>query len=175
MRRLEKFEYDCPVCAAPLVVHGTDFCYQVDKGEETKTTYKCGGCGEMWSYIEKAYISPEDVAPQFNCMFCKQKCHYLSLKDDWSDYWKCLPCKVSYEQRINNHEWNGINTINMYTMIKDNLYVLRQHLDLVKSSIVMLPEDIDDTIVTASEFLFLMPNITPSNIQSKLLTYLVFC
>jgi hypothetical protein len=123
--------------------------------------------------MEQAYVAPPDKTPEYNCPYCHQQCTYLSLKDDWTDYWKCLPCKVAFcETYSANHK--GIDTVNMYTTINDKLYVLRQFLRENRSRVDMLPADEEDTIVIAKDFDFLFPNILPSNIQQKLLTYLVF-
>jgi len=173
MRQIEILKYSCPQCNADLIVKAVDFSYDRINGEKTKTSYQCIGCREEFYSLEDAYVIAIEKAPEFNCPYCHQKCSYLSLKDDWTDYWKCLPCKVAFCQTFSaNH--TGIDTINMYTTIKGKLFVLRQFLRENRSRVDMLPEDPEDTIVIAKDFDFLFPNILPSNIQDKLLTYLVF-
>lgn len=171
MRQIELREYSCPICNADLYQVGVDFSYQKDKGEETKTTYQCQGCKEKFCSIEDAHVAKEQ--PLFDCRYCGKRCSYLSLCDDWSDYFKCLDCKVSYERRY-DPGFPDVQTINMYTTIKGHLYVMRQFIDQNRTRVEMLPEKLDDTVVIAQEFQFLIPNITPFNIQDKLLTYLIF-
>jgi DNA-directed RNA polymerase subunit RPC12/RpoP len=173
MRQIEILRYSCPQCNADLAVQAVDFSYDSTNGEATKTSYRCIGCLEEFYSIEEAYVSEPDKTPEYICPFCHDKCVYLSLKDDWTDYWKCLSCKVSYCQSL-NPSWKGIEMTNMYTTLNSRMYVLRQFLNENRSRIDMLPEDEEDTIVIAKDFDFLFPNITPSNIQQKLLTYLVF-
>jgi len=175
MKQIEILKYSCPQCNADLAVQAVDFSYDSTNGEKTKTTYRCMRCYEEFYSIEEAYVAPEDKTPEpkYICPYCHQPCSYLSLKDDWTDYWKCLSCKVSFSDTYSaNHK--GIDTVNMYTTIKGKLYVLRQFLRENRSRVDMLPEDPEDTIVIAKDFDFLFPNILPSNIQDKLLTYLVF-
>ena len=166
MRQIEILQYTCPLCNAQLS------CQAVDHYDDhSKTLWKCMGCMEEFYSQEKAHV-PEKP-PEFLCRFCGQQCLNMNLKDDWTDYWKCVPCKISYE--MSSHpDYQGIERTNMYTTLHNNLYVLRQFLFENRSRIEMLPEKLDDTVVIAREFPFLMPNVTPSNIQDKLLTYLVF-
>jgi len=173
MRQIEILKYSCPQCNADLATQGVDFSYDSTSGQQTRTNYQCIGCREQFYSIEEAYVAPTEKAPKYTCPYCHQPCSYLSLKDDWTDYWKCLPCKVAFSQ-THDPKHAGIDTINMYTTIKDKLYVLRQFLRENRSRVDMLPEDEDDTIVIAKDFNFLFPNMLPSNIQQKLLTYLVF-
>lgn len=173
MRQIEILQYSCPQCNASLFVQGVDFSYDSANGAKTKTSYQCLGCREEFYSIEQAHVAEADKAPEYHCPYCHQLCDYLSLKDDWTDYWKCLPCKVAFCQTYNANTI-GIDTINMYTTIKDRLYVLRQFIRENRSRVDMLPEDEEDTIVIAKDFDFLFPNVLPSNIQEKLLTYLVF-
>lgn len=173
MRQIEILKYSCPQCNADLMTQAVDFSYNHSDGSKTKTTYQCIGCLEEFYSIEEAHVAEPDKAPEYICPYCHDKCAYLSLKDDWTDYWKCLPCKVSFCQTL-DPVYKGMEIINMYTTIKGKLYVLRQFLRDGRSRVDMLPEDEDDTIVIAKDFDFLFPNITPANIQQKLLTYLVF-
>lgn len=173
MRQIELREYSCPICNADLHQVGVDFSYQADKGEDTKTTYQCQGCNEKFCTKEEAHVSKPEEQPAFNCRYCGKRCSYLSLCDDWSDYFKCINCKVSYERRY-DPGFPDVQTINMYTVLNGNLYVMRQFIDQNRTRVEMLPNDIEDTVVIAQEFAFLIPNITPSNIQDKLLTYLIF-
>jgi hypothetical protein len=168
MRQIEILQYTCPLCNAQLS------CQAIDHFEDfSRTTFKCMGCMEEFFSQEKPHIADAGSAPYMDCMFCGQQCTYMSLKDDWTDYWKCLPCKVSYEESF-HPDHKGLETSNMYTTLHGHLYVLRQWLWENRSRIEMLPEDLDDTVVIAREFPFLFPNMTPTNIQEKLLTYLVF-
>jgi hypothetical protein len=174
MRQIQLREYSCPICNADLHQIGVDFSYRQDKGEETKTTYQCQGCNERFCSVENAHVEMRvGVTPEFACRFCGKQCSYLSLADDWSDYFRCLPCRVSYERRY-SPGFPDVQTINMYTELNGNLYVMRQFIDQNRTRVEMLPSDIEDTVVIAQEFSFLIPNITPSNIQEKLLTYLIF-
>lgn len=173
MRQIEILKYSCPQCNADLITQAVDFSYDATHGEVTKTSYQCRGCKEEFYSLEEAYVAPPEKTPEYLCPYCHQQCTYLSLKDDWTDYWKCLPCKVAFSYMFSpNHK--GIDTVNMYTTINDKLYVLRQFLREGRSRVDMLPADEEDTIVIAKEFGFLFPNVLPSNIQQKLLTYLVF-
>jgi len=173
MRKIEILQYSCPQCNADLIVKAVDFLYNQMDGEKTKTSYQCIGCREEFYSLEQAHVSNTSLTPEYKCPYCHQQCSYLSLKDDWTDYWKCLPCKVAFQQTYSAN-FAGIDTINMYTTIKGKLFVLRQFLRENRSRIDMLPEDPEDTIVIAKDFNFLFPNLLPSNIQEKLLTYLVF-
>lgn len=168
MRQIEILQYTCPLCNAQLS------CQAVDHYEDvSRSLFKCMGCMEEFYSEEKAHVSKPEQTPKLACHYCQNQCTYMSLRDDHTDYWKCLPCKVSYEQNYSpNNE--GIETVNMYTTIHGHLYVLRQYLWENRSRIEMLPEDLDDTVVIARAFPFLFPNVTPSNIETKLLTYLVF-
>lgn len=179
MRQIELLKYSCPVCNADLIINGVDFSYDKDKGKKTKTRYKCIGCHDQFYSIEWAYVSSPDKTPEHICPYChEQLCLYLSLKDDWTDYWECLPCKVSFQNgNISTYpvpKENYIEIVNMYTTINDKLYVLRQFIKENRSRIEMLPADEEDTVVIAQDFDFLFPNVLPTNIQQKLLTYLVF-
>ena len=173
MRQIELLSYSCPQCNGQLHVKSVDFSYESTVGTATKTSYQCIGCLEQYYTIEQAHVAEPEKAPEYICPYCHQQCSYLSLKDDWTDYWKCLPCKVSFSQSFNPN-WQGIEMSNMYTTISGRMYVLRQFFNENRSRIDMLPEDEEDTIVIAQAFDFLFPNITPANIQQKLLTYLVF-
>jgi len=172
MRQIELLEYSCPLCNADLITQGVDFPNSAGQ-EMTKTRYRCVGCMEEYYSLEAAHVAAPDNTVEYNCPYCNKLCTYMSLKDDWTDYWKCLPCKVSFSQsQLPN--WKGIDTINMYTTLSGNLYVLRQFLANGWSRVEMLPADEEDTVVIAYEFKFLMPAVTPTNIQQKLLTYLIF-
>ncbi len=173
MRQIDICEYGCPYCNGNLIVQGVDFSYEAVSGESTKTTYRCAGCYEEFYSVEEAHVAEPERAPEYKCPYCGQSCKYLSLKDDWTDYWKCAPCKVSFSESYNPNT-KGIEIVNMYTTINDKLYVLRQFMKDGTSRVDLLPEDEEDTIVIAYQFNFLFPNINPSNIQNKLLTYLVF-
>jgi hypothetical protein len=171
-RRLDAFESSCPSCTADLVIVGVDF-YHSSDGDESKSTFECSGCKERFHHIEKPYVAPKDKTPDFKCRFCGRQCTNMALTDDWTDYWKCLSCKTSYEHRY-DPGFPDVQTINMYTTINGHLYVMRQFLDRIRTRIEMLPEDVEDTIVIAHEFPFLLPAVNPTNIQDKLLTYLIF-
>jgi hypothetical protein len=171
-RRLETFEYSCPICTADLVVVGVDFNHFSNE-DESKTTFACTGCKERFHHIEKPYVSPKDKTPEFKCQYCGGQCSNLALTDDWTDYWKCLSCRTSYEHRY-DPGYQDVQTINMYTTINGHVYVMRQFMDRIKTRIEMLPEDVEDTVVIAQEFSFLLPSVTPINIQDKLLTYIIF-
>jgi len=173
MRQINFLEYGCPYCNADLVVHGVDFSYESVNGESTKTTFQCVGCKEFFYTIEDAHVSSPDRTPEYKCPYCLQQCTYLSLKDDWTDYWKCNPCKTSFSQSY-SPDYKGIDIVNMYATINDKLYVLRQFTRSGTSRIDLLPQNEDDTIMIVKEFNFLFPNVLPSNIQTKLLTYIVF-
>ncbi len=173
MRKIELLKYNCPLCNADLITRSVDHTHNATNQEVTKTNYRCIGCMEEYYSLEEPYTASPEKSPEYKCPYCNQLCTYMSLKDDWTDYWKCLPCKVSFSQSMMPN-WKGIDTINMYTTLKGKLYVLRQFLSDNRSRIEMLPEDEEDTVVIAKEFKFLMPAVTPSNIQTKLLTYLVF-
>jgi hypothetical protein len=156
-----------------LVVHRVDFSYESVNGESIKTTFQCVGCLEFYYTLENTHVANPDNTPEYKCPYCQNQCSYLSLQDDWSDYWKCVPCKTSFTQTYNpNH--SVIEIVNMYTVINNKIYVLRQFLYENRSRVDLLPADEEDTIVIAHEFNFLFPNVTPTNIQQKLLTYLVF-
>lgn len=168
MRQIEILQYTCPLCNAQLS------CQAVDHYEEyTRTLFKCMGCMEEFYSQEQAHVAEPDKTPKFACPFCEKQCTYLSLQDDWTDYWKCLPCKVSYERSF-HPEHEGLETTNMYTEIRGHLYVLRQYHWEDRSRVELLPENLEDTVVIAREFPFLMPTVTPTNIKEKLVTYLVF-
>lgn len=168
MRQIEILQYTCPLCNAQLS------CQAIDHYEEfSRTHFKCMGCMEDFYSQEKPHVGSLGSEPSLACPFCEKPCTYLSLKDDWTDYWKCLPCRVSFEDSFNPNR-KGIETSNMYTTLRGHLYVLRQYHWENRCRIEMLPENEDDTVVIAKEFPFLLPAVTPSNIQEKLLTYLVF-
>ena len=168
MRQIEILQYTCPLCNAQLS------CQAVDHYDDySRSHFKCMGCMEDFYSEEKPHVAEPDKTPKMSCLFCEQQCLYLSLKDDWSDYWKCLPCKVSYERSF-HPDYEGLETCNMYTEIRGHLYVLRQYYWENRARIEMLPEKLEDTVVIAKEFAFLMPTVTPSNIKEKLITYLVF-
>lgn len=168
MRQIEILQYTCPSCNAQLS------CQAVDHYDDKSVSiFKCLGCMEEFYSQEQAHVAEPGKAPKLDCQFCNQPCTYLSLKDDWSDFWKCLPCKVSYEQSFHPSR-EGLEASCMYTEIRGHLYVLRQYYWENRSRVELLPEDLDDTVVIAREFPFLMPTVTPSNIKEKLITYLVF-
>lgn len=171
MRKIEILTYTCPLCNGDLACAALDFSFKKELGGRTKTSYKCMACGEGFYSLEEA--AEITTTPDFNCPYCKEKTANLNLKDDWSDYWKCVPCKVSFE-RTYSPAFEGIRTVNMYTVLHGSLYVLRQFMDTQKSRIEMLPEDPDDTVAIAQEFEYLFPNVNPTNIQDKLATYLIF-
>ncbi len=168
MRQIEILQYTCPLCNAQLS------CQAIDHYESiSRTQYKCMGCMEDFYSEEKPHVQEPDQSPKLDCTYCGQPCTYLSLRDDWTDYWKCLPCKVSYEQSF-HPDFKGIETTNMYTVIRNYLYVLRQYHYENRCRIELLSENVEDTVVIAKEFPFLLPTVTPTNIKEKLTTYLVF-
>lgn len=171
MRKIEILTYTCPLCNGDLACTGVDFSFKKNLGCHTKTSYKCLACKEEFYSIDEA--AEITTTPDFNCPFCQEKTTNLNLRDDWTDYWKCVPCKCSFEQTY-SPTFDGIRTINMYTVLHGALYVLRQYMDRGKSRIEMLPENPDDTVAIAQEFEYLFPNVLPSNIQDKLATYLIF-
>lgn len=176
-RRLDAFEYTCPLCTGELVVQGVDFSYHTDNGvaneAECKTTFQCSACKERFHHIEKPYVAPKEKTAEFKCRYCGKQCSNISLTDDWTDYWKCLPCKVSFEHRY-DPGYPDVQTINMYAVVNSHLYVMRQFMDRGRTRIELLPENVEDTVQIACEFPFLLPSVNPSNIQDKLLTYLIF-
>lgn len=171
-RKLEQFEYSCPSCTGELVVVGIDFNYD-DIESRCKSTYECIACKERFYHVEEPHITPENKAAKYRCQYCGKQCANLGLANDWTDYWKCVPCKVSYESGYVPGR-PDLQTINMYTTINGHLYVMRQFMHRIKTRIEMLPDDVDDTVVIAHEFPFLLPSVNPANIQNKLLTYLIF-
>lgn len=173
MRQIEILQYNCPLCNADLIAEGTNFSFSSPSGEQTRTNYKCIGCHEQFYSVEEAHVLPADRTPEFTCFYCGKQCSYLSLKDDWTDYWKCTPCKASFSQYCDTN-WKGIDTVSLFTTIRGKLYVLRQFLNTGTSRVEMLPEDEEDTVVIAHEFKFLLPAVNPTNIQEKLPIYLLF-
>lgn len=171
MRQIEILKYTCPLCNAQLSCQATDF--SNDSVGSTKSMFKCIGCMEEFYSQEQAYVSPPEKTTEFLCSFCKKQCLNMHLKDDWTEYWKCIECKMSYEMCM-HPDYQGVERTNMYTTLHGNLYVLRQFHFENRSRVEMLPEKLEDTVVIAREFPFLMPTVTPTNIQEKLLTYLVF-
>ena len=171
MRKLESFQqpYSCPNCTGDLWPVSTDFSYDQEHGGRTRVTVKCQACQEKFFCDESAHIRKSN----FPCRFCGLQCESLSLVDDWTSYYKCIPCKVSYEHQY-DPGFKDITVINMYTKINSNLYVMRQYMRDGWTQIEMLPPDPEDTIVIAQRFDFLLPNINPTNIDQKLLTYLLF-
>lgn len=173
MRQIAVMEYSCPHCNADLIVQSVDFAHAAVNGEATKTIFQCIGCLEYFYTVEDAHVTAPEKTPEYKCHFCQNQCIYLSLKDDWTDYWKCVSCKVSYS-RSYDPNYTGTDVINMYTNINDKLYVLRQFPKEKKSRVDYLPADPEDTIVIVKDFNFLFPNITPANIETKLRTYITF-
>lgn len=173
MRQINFLEYGCPFCNADLHVYGVDHSYESTNGAATKTTFQCVGCKEYFYTVEDAHVADPNRAPEYKCPYCGQQCSYLSLKDDWTDYWKCTPCKVSFSH-FNYVDSTGVDIINMYATINNRLYVLRQFPRQGTSRIDLLPVNEEDTIMIVQEFSFLFPNVLPSNIETKLLTYIVF-
>jgi DNA-directed RNA polymerase subunit RPC12/RpoP len=171
MRKIEILTYTCPLCNGDLMCAALDFSFKKELGGRTKTSYKCMACGESFYSIEDAVETNQPS--EFHCLYCKEKATYLSLRDDWADYWKCVPCKVSFE-RTYSPAFEGIQTVNMYTVLHGSLYVLRQFMDCQKSRVEMLPENPEDIVAIAREFDYLFPNVNPININSKLSTYLLF-
>ena len=155
MRKIEILTYTCPSCNGDLSCAALDFSFNKELGGRTKTSYICMACGDWFYSMEEA---AEEIS-DFPCLYCQEKATYLSLRDDWSDYWKCIPCKVSFE-RTYSPTFDGVRTINMYTVLHGSLYVLRQFMDKDKSRIEMLPENPDDTVAIAQEFEYLFPNVT---------------
>lgn len=179
MRKVEILQYTCPNCNGDLIPDGVNFSFGNPGEEQTKQHYRCSGCSEQFYSIEEAHVLPAEKTPEFTCFYCGKQCTYLSLKDDWTDYWKCLPCKVSYSQ-FYDPTWKssptqkGVNTISLFTTINNKMYVLRQFLDKGTSRVEMIPEDEEDTVVIVYEFKFLLSSVTPSNIHIKLPVYMLF-
>lgn len=172
MRKIEVDRYNCPRCNASLRCVSMDIIYVYGETDQCKTTFKCCGCQKEFYSMERPGPMPANT-PEFTCPFCKESANYVPLRDSWADYWKCLPCKSTFEQTsISDRE--EIDVINMYTSLNGHLYVLRQYVHENWSRVELLPENLEDTVVIAHEFKFLMPNITPANIQEKLYTYLLF-
>jgi hypothetical protein len=171
MRKIESFEhpYSCPNCTNDLWPVSTDFSYDQEHGARTRVTVQCQACREKFFCDERAHVRKSG----YRCRYCQLECESLSLADDWTSYYKCVPCKVSYEHRY-DPGLNDVHTINMYAHINGNLYVIRQFIRDNWTQIELLPPDPEDTVVIAQRFDFLLPNITPANIDQKLLTYLLF-
>jgi transcription elongation factor Elf1 len=172
IRTLETFDYSCPFCTSDLIVVGVDFSHNFEISE-ARSTFECSGCKETFYYIEKPHIRPKEMTEKFHCRYCNRRCTNYSLADDWTDYWKCDSCNVSYEHRY-NPGLPDTQIINMYTTINNRLHVMRQFMDQIKTSIEILPDNVNGAIIAAQEFPFLFPNINPSNIQNKIKTYLIF-
>lgn len=171
MRKIEVGRYNCPKCNADLLTNAVDFYFD---GQTMSTSqWKCTGCHEEFYSVEQPYVATPDKSPPFMCPYCEQDAIYVSLYDDWSDYWKCIPCRVTFERCWMTHQ-SGIHTVNMYALLDSNLYVLRQYLQENKSRIDLLPRNLDDTVIIAKEFPYLLPSVIPINIKEKLKTYLVF-
>lgn len=171
MRKIEVGRYNCPKCNADLLISTVDFCF--DDRPETTTRWKCRGCREEFYSLERPYVASKEKGPHFMCPYCERDATYVALCDDWSDYWKCIPCRVSFEQSWFS-EFTGVHTVNMYTNINGNLYVLRLFFRENKSRIDMLPQELEDTVMIAKEFPFLLSNVIPINVKEKLQTYLLF-
>lgn len=173
MRKIDIQQYSCPICAAQLIPDGVNFSFGSPGEEMTRQNYKCSGCPEQFYSLEEAYVLPADKTPEFTCFYCGAQCTYLSLQNDWTDYWKCTPCKATFSFMYNK-DWADTDIISLFTTINNKLYVLRQFLREGTSRIEMLPDNEEDTIVIAYEFKFLMPSVNPTNIHEKLPTYMLF-
>ena len=173
--QIDRGQYYCPSCKNELYVEGTDFINHVHGGVsgDTKINWKCFSCQEKFFTLEKSYVYPSDKAPQFNCLYCNGPTKFHSLFNDWTDYRKCDVCNVSFESSYSaNHI--GAETINLYTIINDRQYVVRQFMWQNKCRVDFIPEDINELVVKVAEFDFILPQVTPANIQEKLKTYILF-
>lgn len=172
MRKIEVGIYNCPKCNADLFCTATDMYFMSKDVVKTRCNFKCLGCGTEFYSMELTGVGAPN-SPVYICQYCEKRTEYIPLRDSWADYWKCVPCQVSFEQTWMSSR-TGIDVINMYTNLQGNLYVLRQYLHSSKSRVELLPENLEDTVVIAQEFPYLLPTVNPANIREKLLTYLLF-
>jgi transcription elongation factor Elf1 len=166
MKKIELNEYQCPICSNDLRVDSVSL-----MGTETKTYFSCHSCNEKYFSSEIPDVSQR--SPEFTCLFCHVKPQYLSLSNDWSDYWRCDACDCSFEARY-LPDWDGLNTINMYAELKGKRYCIRQFLAENLTRIETIPVTDADAVVKIAEFDFLMPHVNPQNIVEKLPVYILF-
>src|ERR1700676_2790650 len=120
MKQLTLYEFSCQICFNDLMVTSMDLMVN-----ETITYFKCSRCSEQ--YFSSEIPNTSTKSPDFKCPFCQTTPLYLSLVNDWNDYWKCIQCDSSFEARY-SEDWDGINVINIYSKFNDKLYCIRQFL-----------------------------------------------
>ena len=159
--------YRCMECGADLVFISTDI---LDVG--SRTEYRCRNANCYTGYYEVGgeLIHNADNRPQLDCPYCNQECEYISFKDDWADHWKCNHCQVQIDK-------NPFEEEKVYTLFykhNDRQFALRLFWQSKTSRIDYIPKDPEDTMVVVAYFDFLLDNVTPQNIHTKLPTYVIF-
>jgi len=169
MIKMNKLEYYCLICSGELIALSAN---PIEDGQ-IMTHFQCISCQADHCYVEEPYIHPPEKTPAYNCKFCNQSCKYFSLKDDWSDYWRCDPCDTHYSQVLVGSDTMAWE-MDMYTRVKGIKFCLRQFMQEKKSRLEQIPDNPDDTLIIIKDFDHLFPDVNPQNIQEKLPIYILF-
>jgi len=96
-----------------------------------------------------------------NCHYCQKECRHINISNN---HWRCLPCKVDYR---------GVET-NIFGMINSTSYYFNIYNGPREFPVRIMKGLPNDFAVNIVVNLTSRPDITPSNVEEKLRTYLLF-
>ena len=105
------------------------------------------------------------------CTFCKQELNTNNIVAVRFAKWAtCEDCNVAYQVASNDSK----ATTRFYTTLRGVMYCL----DLVHfrdiTQIILLPPDVEDTVIIVLTLPYIVDGITPDNCQDKIITYITF-
>lgn len=107
---------------------------------------------------------------KFNCTFCKQELNTKNIVAVRFTSWlTCEDCNVAYE--IN---FDKIVSTRFYASLRGVLYCLDLQHVKPKTQILLLPPDVEDTVIIVLTLPYIIDGITPDNCQEKIKTYITF-
>lgn len=112
---------------------------------------------------------------KYNCAFCNQECIQTFPNTTYDgcylpSWYSCECCNVGYQLDCDDK----LEVTRFYSPLKDKLYCLDLLHKFDQTAISLLPPGAHSVIVAMLTFQHIIPNITPSNCQNKIETYITF-
>lgn len=100
-----------------------------------------------------------------NCTFCNKNL----IQGSFTEWMYCQGCKASFDIF-----GTIIGRIHMQCTIDGRCYQLEQDYVLKTARIVILPDTVDGTVIMVMDFDYLLKNVTPTNLEYKIKTSVLF-
>jgi len=108
-----------------------------------------------------------------NCQFCQQPTKNAPWENDYdiSGWYDCKNCNISYRTYCPNGK---VELIRFNVLFRNRNYCIDLDVTTNQTEILLLPQEMDDTIIIVLILPYIVEGLTPQNILSKLETYMTF-